>query len=275
MNEGENSLPFLCGHPAGSSARKSYKRVCGVCGSFWDEESLAVKIPARDDYSLSRFHYDGAVGKNKVVSLRRWLSALPLDLSGLNVCEVGFGGGWTLKFFHDQARAAYGIEALQSNIDFAAKMGVPDRRLFKFGDLPPVFPEKINLWVFQDSFEHIDAPKKFLDWVLANSDHPRVLIISPRADSISARIMGRYWPHKIADHKFHWSKKGIVGFFEGQNMRLQKTFFPLKTVSLKTALAHMGHKFDRQALKSLAGRIRFDPALPFNIGEMGLLFSEK
>jgi hypothetical protein len=265
----------LCGHPPDSSFLKAHKKVCGLCGSFWDLESLTNETEYRKDYSSSRFHYDNAVGIIKVKTLQRWLTSLSIDVSELVVCEVGFGGGWTLRYFHEHARSAYGIELLRSNLDFAAEIGIPVQRLFQFKMLPDTLPEKVDLWIFQDSFEHIDEPSKFLAWALANSDHPRTLLVAPRADSLSERILGRYWPHKVDDHKFHWSKPGIIEFFEHHNMKLKNEFFPTKYVSLKTIFAHIGHKFNWPLFGILAERIGFTFAIPFNFGEMGLLFSER
>jgi hypothetical protein len=265
-------MTFLCGH-RGASRVKSDINICGTCHSFWDLRSLNIKVPHPESYSAARFHYDAGTGHDKIRSFQLWAKRLELKLGNRVVCEVGFGGAWILEKCRAQARSVYGIESIQANVTAAVQKGIDRTKLFLAGELPLVFPEKIDLWIFLDSFEHLTDPSSFLSWAVGNSVRPQLLIVAPRADSLSQTIMGRLWPHRLPDHPFHWSKAGLVEFLDRRGFKLQSSFNPVKYVSLATILAHLAHKFGWRFLISLANRLPINPTLRFNIGEMGLLFS--
>jgi hypothetical protein len=85
--------------------------------------------------------------------------------------------------------------------------------------------------------------------------------------------MGRQWIHKIPDHLFHWSAKGLSAFMERVGFRVEKQFYPLKFVSPGMASSHLWNKLlparPVPEFFSRLHRIR----VPFNFGEMGFLFS--
>jgi len=222
-----------------------------------------------------RSHYDAKVGENKARTLKAWLDALGIDLSPLTVCEVGFGGGHCLKFLRDNAGKAFGIEAIDENIAHAASLGIERDSLFVAQALPDKLPQKVDLWIFSDSFEHLPDPEAFVSWLSENSSaQAQMLIIAPDAGSLSEKVLGRLWPHKMHDHCFHWSKEGLVSFLSSKNFTMTASFKPTKYVSLLTITSHLLQKLRvpmgiaKWINNPNLANLRFS----FNIGEMGFLF---
>jgi hypothetical protein len=195
-----------------------------------------------------------------------------IEMAGKNVCELGFGGGHTLKEIHTSAKAAFGVEIEETNLANAARLGIPQEQLFSYTALPEKIPAKIDLWVFQDSFEHVLAPADLVSWLNRHSaNDARIMMVLPRADSISQTLLGKLWPHKLPDHQFHWSKSGLEQFMQSHGWEVVRSFYPKKFVSINMILRHLilklGLKYRTEFLSGLF--------LRFNIGEMGLVFQKK
>jgi methyltransferase family protein len=265
---------LLCEHPLAHAHQVAFRLVCGVCGSFWDMESRAAHVQYDARYPAERGHFDPRVGALKVRTLRHWLKAAHVRLDGKRVCEVGFGGGSCLPFLATRARCVLGIEANAATIAHARAGGVA-AELMLVDELPARLDVPVDLWLFQDAFEHIPEPGPFIDWVGANSSPgAEILVVAPRADSLSQHLMGRMWLHKLPDHLFHWSKAGLIEFMANRAFMIRAEFFPLKFVSPQMALAHALHKagLNEGRRKWLAGAAL---AVPFNFGEMGLVFRRR
>ncbi|HTE47576.1 MAG TPA: methyltransferase domain-containing protein, partial [Gemmatimonadaceae bacterium] len=130
----------------------------------------------------------------------------------------------------------------------------------------------VDIWIFQDSFEHIPDPAAFLAWMQHNSaPSSEILMVLPRADSLSRRLLGRLWPHKLPDHRFQWSRAGLVGFMARRGFELRADFFALKYVSPQMLIAHaLHHAAVPPAARKWLGGAAF--SFPFNFGEMALVF---
>ena len=246
--------------------------MCGVCGSFWDLESY-VAVPVYDEeYPLKRGHFDPTVGTLKVRTLARWLGRSGAKVEGRVSCEVGFGGGSCLSFLASRARKVYGIEANPAAIEHARRQAI-NAELLTSDALPPRLTEPVDLWLFQDAFEHIPDPATFTDWLAANSSATaEILLVAPRADSFSQRLMGRWWLHKLPDHQFHWSRRGLLEFMRRRGFEVRTEFSPVKMVSPGMALAHLAHKLGARTGSGGAGAAF---AIPFNVGELGVLLSRR
>ena len=263
--------PLLCEHSSASVARRAYRVECTTCHSYWDTESLDRFVAYDASYPSARGHFNPAVGRLKVRTLRRWLDAAGVALEGKRVCEVGFGGGTCLPLIAERASRVIGIEANASAIDRVRATGIP-ADFYLAEALPDRLDAPVDLWLFQDSFEHIPDPARFVDWMARNSTtNAQMLLVAPRADSVSRRLMGRWWPHKLPDHQFHWSRAGVEEFMARRGFQVRGDFFPLKFASPQMFVAHALHKagVTRGAGES-AGSATL--AVPFNFGEMGLVF---
>jgi hypothetical protein len=267
--------PPLCEHKRPLVFSCNYKAFCPICKSFWDLHALKSNFTYNQSYPFQRLHFNPDIGKNKIKTLRYWLKKNNMLVRNLSICEIGFGGGFCLSYLQKNSRRAIGIEVIKENITNAINLGIKKDHLYEFNALPDMLPDKIDLWIFQDSFEHISNPASLLDWIKKNSSIPsKIFIIAPNAESLSQKIFGRYWLHRIADHSFHWSKKGLTDFFLKRGFILVESFYPLKYVSLKTIFIHLSNIIFFYKNKKISPlTIPFNINLKFNIGEMGLIFS--
>jgi len=240
-----------------------------------DLESCSRPFAYDDTYPERRGHFDPLIGAQKVETLKHWLSQGGLQLDRHVVCEIGFGSGFCLRYLQDNARNAFGVEQIPANLAHALTLGVRETNLYGFHERPEVLPEAISLWLFQDSFEHILDIRRFLQWVLRNSSRDALLlVVAPDAGSLSRKLLGRFWPHKLADHQFHWSRVGIRELFEGIGFSPLLEIQPAKRVSETVVLNHLGVKFGprlRLVLRSLFPKF----TVWFNVGEFGLLFQRE
>jgi hypothetical protein len=264
----------FCGHGSDAIIQEGGNVArCPECGSFLDLASVRADFTYDENYSESRGHTSETIGQLKILSLRRWLDILKLDLSSLLICEVGFGSGWPLAFMSEHARAVFGIEAIPNNIKHAVRLGLAAPHLLDANHLPQNLPEKIDLWVYQDSFEHIPHPRSHLEWVILNSSpKAAVLLVLPEAACFSEKILGRLWPHRIADHTFHWSQKGLEHIWSQFGFEVTSRFNPSKCVSLGMLVVHAAHILGIKIPRKLASH---GPVIWFNIGEQGLLLRRR
>jgi SAM-dependent methyltransferase len=264
---------MLCEHPKENADRRGYRLVCGICGSYWDLESLQAVVPYDAHYPEERGHYDPRVGALKARTLRHWLRRAQLKVDGKRVCEVGFGGGTCLPVLAESARRVIGLEVNASAITRVREAGYP-ADLYLVDQLAPRLDEPIDLWIFQDSFEHIPDPAAFVAWMRTNSRAgAEILMVLPRADSLSRRTMGRLWPHKLPDHQFQWSRDGLVEFMAKRGFAPRSEFFPLKFVSPQMLVAHaLHHAGAPHRVRKWLGGVAF--SFPFNFGEMGLVLRD-
>lgn len=225
------------------------------------------------DYPAKRGHFDPTLANLKVNTLNKWLASAKINLRSRKVCEIGFGGGFCLSFLASLGSQVFGVEAISDNLTHAVEIGLPADSLYLFDELPASIGSEIDLWLFLDSFEHLSDPRTFLEWMGSNSTKDaEVLLVAPNAASVSCRIMMGMWPHRLPDHKFHWSKHGLVDVFADSGFALRCEFRPNKLVSPGMALAHLSHKFGWTVFGQQADARFPNIALPFNIGEMGLVF---
>ena len=263
----------LCEHEEPLEFSGKYKVVCPVCKSFWDLEALNSRIIYNQNYPEARSHFDPVTGKNKVKTLQNWLRKTNIDLHQLNVCEIGFGGGYCLHFLQRFSKQVFGVEAISENIEHAVGLGVRRESVFLADSLPPVLPCRIDLWIFQDSFEHLPDPSGFMKWITRNSsDLTEVLLVAPDGGSLSEKVLGKLWPHRLTDHCFHWSKKGLTEFFSKRGFLAELSFSPSKYVSVRTIISHILIKLFPNRPANWKGLKLPDIVFKFNIGETGFLY---
>lgn len=221
-------------------------------------------------YPEARGHFEPRTGRLKVRSLERWLAAVEIDPAGKLVCEVGFGGGHCLRHLADRGARVFGIEQIRENLEHARRLGMAEVASFEERCR---LERPMDLWVFLDSFEHLPDPTEFVAWMTRRSSlEAMVIIVAPEAGSLSERVLGRLWPHRIPDHVFHWSRGGLAELFGRHGFQPWREFRPGKYVSCAMVVSHLAHKFSFLAcLRGRAGRFG-GLTLFFNVGEMGLVF---
>jgi len=263
-----------CGHGQASLREHGHRLRCRVCDSFFDRAYAARDFVYDASYPADRGHFDPEVGALKVRSLERWLRTTNVDPTGRVVCEVGFGGGSCLRWLEERAAQVFGVEAVAANLEHARRLGLVGVRAFEECREP--LPRPVELWLFLDSFEHLPDPTGFLRWLVTSSaPRARVLVVAPEAGSPSERWLGALWPHRLPDHRFHWSRGGIKGLYRAHGFRCAAEFSPVKSVSGAMLVAHLAHRFP--VLRPLSGATRWLRGLrvDFNVGEMGLLLERE
>jgi len=242
-------------------------RVCPACGTRVRRDAEEADHYG-EDYPAARGHHDPAVGRCKVRTLERWLGAVGADAKGLAVCEVGFGGAACLAALQSRGAFAVGLEPIAANRSHAESLGIPRTCLFAADPLPEL-PRPIDLWLFQDSFEHVPDPNRLAAWV-AHQSAPgaRVLLVAPDAGSWSRRCLGPLWLHDLPDHRVHYSRGGVGAIFGRAGFRIAREFRPLKLVSLGMVWSHL--RLLTGALAAERDGARDGPRVWFNVGEMGL-----
>lgn len=264
--------PLIC-HASETPRVRDFRAECPACGSFWDLENLEAESRYTAAYPSERSHFDPAVGALKVATLERWLRTTALDPASRAVCEVGFGGGHCLAWLEKRARRAYGIETIAADIDHAASLGIARDSMFLAAALPDRTPEPVDLWLFQDCLEHLLEPDPFLEWLTRSSaKDARVLVVAPDGASLSRRLLGRQWPHRVPDHAFHWSPAGMTALWARHGFAHEKSFRPVKRVSTRMMKLH-ARQTRLAPLTRLVEPLIPDTDLWFNIGELGMVFA--
>lgn len=269
--------PLLCGHRSAPRERRR-RLVCDDCGSYRDLDAVDGYL-YDDEYPESHRHFQDAVGALKAGILDAWLRRCGVDPRGLAVCETGFGGGQTLRRLLERGAFPLGVEAVYANLRHAEAIGLPRTSLFKATARPARLPRPVDLWLFLDSFEHLPDPAGYLEWMRdCSSPRAAVLVVAPRADSLSNLLLGPLWPHRLPDHAFHWSRDGLAQLFSRYDFALRRSFFPWKRVTPGMVAAHLRHQrgWKGRTIDGLVSLLEYCRiSVPFNLGEMGLFFERR
>jgi SAM-dependent methyltransferase len=262
---------FLCHPDVALPDSSAHWFTCPKCGTRVRAD-VAPPDLYRDDYPVARGHHDPAVGRCKVQTLERWLTKLEIAIAGRVVCEIGFGGAACLAALQVKGAIVFGLEPVPANRAHARSLDIPDAHVFDVDPLPAL-PHKVDLWLFQDSFEHVPDPNRLVQWMAGESaPKARVLLVAPNANSISRSLMGPFWLHAVPDHFVHYSRGGVTSIFARGGFRVVQTFRPTKLVSLKMVWRHLRVL----AGTPVASNKGWDGVrLWFNFGEMGLLLERE
>jgi SAM-dependent methyltransferase len=239
---------------------------CVDCGTLW--------VAARRDYQYDdscptlRGHDDAAIAACKIRTFEHWCRRLDTGLVGQRVLEVGFGGGPTLAWMRDQGAQVSGVEPVAANRAMAIRAGIPEANVRP--RLADFEGSQFDLVFYLDSFEHETEPAAHLA-TLDRLTRPgsRAMLVLPVADSLSRRVLGRWWPHDIQDHWVFWSTAGLVRLWNDHGWQLTSTFHPSKYLSASTITRHWELK-TRIPLPPVPRRA----AVWLNFGERGLIFEK-
>ena len=241
------------------------RRTCTACGTVWTPDRLAFEYD--DTYPEQRSHADAAVARCKQVTLAHWIRRTRIPLQGRQVLEIGFGAGSTLHWLQQQGAEVAGQEPVEANRRSAAQGGIDPR------DLAPALEDfagrTFDLALYLDAFEHLPDPAAHLETLRAlTAPGSQALLVLPVADSLTRRLMGRTWPHDIADHWVFYSTQGLAELWGRHGWRLVQRFYPWKYLSALTIARHIEHK---TGLRLPATALAHTGAW-LNFGERGLVF---
>jgi SAM-dependent methyltransferase len=158
-----------------------------------------------------------------------------------------------------------GLDVAEESRSYAIDRGFPPETVVK--TLDELSGEKFDAASFFDALEHIPEPEHFLKELRVHlSVGARLLVVIPRADTFSRKILGRLWPHYLPDHWVHFSRSGLRTLMDRAGFSPERNFFPMKWITPFTVAQHL---FLHSGMKVW---VPAHPMFPFNFGEDGCVF---
>jgi SAM-dependent methyltransferase len=266
------SCPACSGTPKNNQLviRSKSFSICSNCGTLWLTEG-----PKYEDYDDQYIKMRGHNEISSVIDYAKMSTFRSLwrklgQIKG-PVLEVGFSTGASLKVAQDMGIDIYGLEVNKSIIEFVEKRGIPRKKISVNG-LKKFLNKKFNAVAFFDSFEHLPDPQKFLSELRPYlADGAAILIVIPNGGAISRKLLGRFWPHYVTDHWVHYTVKGLRILLNNFNIKIDKTFFPLKYVPIEMIVRHIIIHWHIPINWINKFKWILSIKLRFNIGEVGLM----
>ena len=256
-----------CGGLGAGAGNRGFQR-CQDCESLWNPSRRDYEYD--DDYPAQRGHDDQSIAACKIRTFEHWCGQLQVPLVGRDVLEVGFGGGLTLTWMRDRGARVFGVEPVAANRAAAVQAGIPSTNVKP--SLKDFQDRQFDLVFYLDSFEHEEEPAAHLTRLnKLTKPGSRALLVLPVADSMSRRLLGRWWPHDIRDHWVFYSTDGLIRLWRDHGWRLASSFHPSKYISGSTIARHL----------EIKTRVRLPPAtlrstaIWLNFGERGLVFEKR
>jgi len=214
-----------CGAP-GARRRGDGLAVCAGCGI-----ARLEPFPGEDEvralYGRSYFDAWGmqgeagreAVRAMKTTTFARRLRGLGRARDGEALLDVGCATGFLLHAAREAGWEPWGVELSAFAAEEAARE-FPGR-IFH-GTLEEArFPDgRFGVVVLSDLLEHVREPLVFLHEVRrVLRPGGRLLIVTPDLGSLSARVMGRRWFHRKAEHLWYFTRRSLSGLLERAGFR--------------------------------------------------------
>ena len=241
---------------------------CPSCGTLW-RETGAIFEGYGDEYFKTRGHQGTApaIRDSKMETFRFFYRKVGIP-AGAKVLEIGCATGWGLVAAREMGFQVRGLDVAEESRQYAVERGFPPETVVR--SLEELGGEKFDVVSFFDALEHIPEPEQFLAQLRGHlSPGARLLVVIPWADTLSRKILGRLWPHYLADHWVHFSRRGLRCLMDRAGFSPERNFFPLKWITPFTVAQHL---FLHSGLKI---PVPARPMFPFNFGEDGAVFMLK
>lgn len=188
--------------------------VCSGCGLIRTNGLIAVDYDAyhRDaDYKKYEDHFKNIFAKI-FSDIKKIIKAKGI------VLEIGCSTGILLEMFRKDGWEVWGIEP-SSTAKTAKKKGIKIiNTTFDKAKLPK---EYFDLIILNHTLEHMENPVQALRE--ANSllkQHGKIFIGVPNSGSISANILGKYWPYVLPqEHRYHFYPRILERLLEHAGFR--------------------------------------------------------
>jgi SAM-dependent methyltransferase len=218
-------------------ARRDGLVACAGCGiarlePFPSEDEVRA-FYTREYYDAWGMEGDGleAVRAMKLATFGRRLRELGPSRPGEALLDVGCATGFLLEAARDLGYEPHGVEV--SAFAAAESERAFPGRVFQ-GTLEEArFPEgRFGVVVLSDLLEHVRGPLPFLREVRrVLRPGGRLLIVTPDLGSLSARVMGRRWFHRKAEHLYYFTRESLGGLVGRAGLR------PLRASGVRKALS--------------------------------------
>lgn len=241
---------------------------CKNCGTLW-RESGAEFLEYGQEYFQKRGHEgrQEAIRKSKLATFKFFYQRAGVTKNS-HVLEVGCATGWGLVAGRELGYKMRGLDVAEESRQYAVDRGFqPGTAVQSLGELADA---KFDLVAFFDALEHIPEPEEFLK-ELSQHLNPgaKLLVVIPRADTASRKILGKLWPHYLADHWVHFSRQGLAALMDRAGFAPERYFFPVKWITPFTMATHL---FLHSGVEI---PVPSRPMFPFNFGEDGAVFRVK
>lgn len=135
--------------------------------------------------------------------------------------DVGCGPGVNLKTFQEQGWEVYGIEMSGTAVT-QARERVGDRIHLGTFENAPFKDESFDVVLFSHTLEHLFRPADALARARRVLEPEGMVVIAvPNADSLEARLFGRWWvPWDPPRHLFHFEKATLIRLLERAGFRV-------------------------------------------------------
>jgi SAM-dependent methyltransferase len=274
-----DGTPFaaLNGHP--------YRR-CAACGCVYlagPEPAAASVDTYTADYIRDRGHdlLDTPLAGAKEATAEHYLALLERHRAPGKLLEVGCSTGITLRTAMRRGWEVRGVEVNAAAVEVAARALGPD--VVRVGPLrADMFPDAtFDAAAMFDVIEHITEPDPVLS-VLARTLVPggALLVVTPDADSLSARLLRSRWPHLMLEHVVLYSRAALRAVLARHGFEVVKTGWAMKYATTELVRRHfachpnsLGSRFVVRIMEQLRAleRVR----VPLNLGEIYVVATKR
>jgi SAM-dependent methyltransferase len=224
------------------SVGQSQLCACANCG-------LRFLFPQTSDHRLleiyEQSYFLGSL--DELERLKRATAALYLGeiskrlgtVKNKRLLEIGCGRGYLLKEAQALGMFVNGLESSPDGVSRANEwLGSEIVSLGILGD--NVFAdETFDVVIATDVIEHVRDPKSFMAQVhKILSSGGLFYCVTPSLDSLSARLMGRYWMEYKEEHLFYFNRNNMASLCEGAGFRNIQIHDNFKILNAEYIAAH-------------------------------------
>ncbi|MDD4869230.1 MAG: class I SAM-dependent methyltransferase [Kiritimatiellae bacterium] len=254
-------------------------RRCGlVAVNPQPSEEETRRIYNSEDYfqgsGFTRFGYRDyeGIAEMKRLTFNRWLKILERYVHPDNLLDVGCGTGILMQVAQTRGWRVTGLDISAYAVERTAARGYEVRQ----GDVVTADFQEASFRVVTmlDVVEHLRDPVRHLGIVSRLlSAGGIVMIVTPDAGSLSARLLGRDWPHvKPMEHLWLFTQRALISLLERAGFEMLWIGRVTKVVTLRGLGTDLreSHPWICAVLRVIQGiaPILTNKALPLPLGEM-------
>lgn len=234
---------------------------CDACKTAFPRQATTGPV-ASPLYGKS--YYDAwspdVLGEEGLAALKgatgeRLLDAVSNYRTGGKLLDVGCAFGHLLRVAEQRGWDGYGVEISAHACGESQKI-VPAGRVWN-GDFltAPLPAAPFDVITMVDLIEHIRDVRAVLGRCAALlKDSGLLAIVTPDADSMSRKVLGKSWPHFNKEHALYFSMSGIRGLMRSNGFLVREASpFP-KALNMQYARSHL-RAYGGSALKATAAAL--------------------
>ena len=269
----------LCHHsqirPNGWVAENIAYQECLKCGFVFLPRpvSLAAKDIYNADYAKVRGHdlIHSSIHHSKLKTAQLYFKKISSHIPQGSMLDIGCSTGANVAQACELGWKVTGMDINTAALD-TARSYIPKAEFYSSLEDPQLKKGSFSLITLFDVIEHIEDPHTFIQQVNSLLDKNGVLfILTPDAQSLSAKLMKNQWPHLFSDHISLFSRKNLISFLKEHHFKVLEDGFAWKFVSLELVYRHAACHCEgvfSKMVKTLLTPFKNAPLIiPFNIGE--------